>query len=257
MFAVGSLAVNDLAAVAVVAVWCFVVSVLGTSVGLILGSIRLPVLLLFSSSPAAGAGANVGISAVAAATAATTHVRHGTVDWKLAAWMTPASIVGAIIGGLASGRLPGDALLVVIGIVLVYFGATGLIRRKPSTATVSRHPARAAAAWGLGIGVLGGLVGLILGTLRIPALVRHLGVSAHRAVATNLVVGFWLGVAGVVGHLSDGVDWELFAVGAAASIPGAMIGSRLTGRLSERQLLDAIGVVLVVVGVLTAARGIL
>ena len=248
---------GDFAAAVLVALWCFVVALLGTSVGLILGSIRLPVLLLFSSSPAAGAGANVGISAVAAATAATTHVRRGTVDWKLAAWMAPASIVGAIIGGYASGRLPGDVLLTVIGIVLVYFGVTGLVRRKPSTAAASRHPVRDAAAWGLGIGVLGGLVGLILGTLRVPALVRHLGVPAHRAVGTNLVVGFWLGVAGVLGHLSAGIDWGLFAVGAAASIPGAMIGSRLTGRLSERQLLDAIGVVLVVVGVLTALRGIL
>jgi uncharacterized membrane protein YfcA len=249
--------VDDLAGVILVAVWCFVVAVLGTSVGLILGSIRLPVLLLFSSSPAAGAGANVGISAVAAATAATTHVRKGTVDWRLAAWMAPASIVGALVGGYASGRLPGDALLVVIGLVLVYFGITGLVRRNPKAVAASRHPARAAAVWGLGIGVLGGLVGLILGTLRVPALVRHLGVPAHRAVATNLVVGFWLGVAGVLGHLSAGVDWGLFLVGAAASIPGAMIGSRLTGRLSERQLLDAIAVVLLAVGVLTALRGLL
>ena len=155
------------------------------------------------------------------------------------------------------GVCPATTLLVVIGVVLIYFGVTGLLRRKPPATSVSGHPARAAAAWGLGIGVLGGLVGLILGTLRIPALVRHLGVPAHRAVATNLVVGFWLGVAGVLGHLSDGVDWGLFAVGSAASIPGAMLGSRVTGRLSERQLLDAIGVVLLVVGVLTVLRGLL
>ena len=52
-----------------VAAWCFFVALLGTSIGLILGTIRLPVLLLVSTSPAAGAGANVGISTVAAATA--------------------------------------------------------------------------------------------------------------------------------------------------------------------------------------------
>lgn len=248
---------DDLAGIVIVAVWCFVVALLGTSVGLILGSIRLPILLLFSSSPAAGAGANVGISAVAAATAATTHVRRGTVDWKLAAWMTPTSIIGALLGGYASGRIPGNALLVVIGVALLYFGVTGLIRRTPTPRTRSRHPARDAAAWGLGIGVLGGLVGLILGTLRVPALVRHLGISAHRAVATNLVVGFWLGAAGVLGHLADGVDWAVFAVGSIASIPGAMIGSRLTGFMSERQLLDAIGCTLLVVGAVTLIRGLL
>jgi uncharacterized membrane protein YfcA len=35
-------------------------------------------------------------------------------------------------------------------------------------------------------------------------------------------------------------------VGAAASMPGALLGSRLTGRLSEPQLIRAIAVVLLV-----------
>ena len=105
-----------------VAAWCFIVALVGTSIGLILGTVRLPILLLVSSSPAAGAGANVGISTVAAATAAATHVRRRTVNWKFVAWMTPPSIVGALIGGYVSGRLDESTLLVVIGLVLVYFG---------------------------------------------------------------------------------------------------------------------------------------
>jgi uncharacterized membrane protein YfcA len=44
----------------------------------------------------------------------------------------------------------------------------------------------------------------------------------------------------------------LLAVGAAASIPGAMIGARLVGRLSEERLIDAIGAILLV-----AATGLL
>jgi uncharacterized membrane protein YfcA len=55
-------------------------------------------------------------------------------------------------------------------------------------------------------------------------------------------------VAGVLGHLSGGVDWTLLAVGSAASIPGALVGARLTGRLGEQQLLRAVGVVLLVAG---------
>jgi uncharacterized membrane protein YfcA len=37
-------------------------------------------------------------------------------------------------------------------------------------------------------------------------------------------------------------------VGAAASAPGALLGARLTGRLSERRLLQAVGCILVVAG---------
>ena len=241
-----------------VAAWCFVVALLGTSIGLILGTIRLPVLLLVSSSPAAGAGANVGISAVAAATAAATHVRRGTVNWKIVAWMTPPSVLGALVGGAVSGMLPDKVLLLGIGVLLVCFGVRTLIGRQPDNEAAPRAPRlRPAVAWGLVTGFLGGVVGLILGTLRLPALVRHIGETPHRAVATNLVVGFWLGLAAVLGHLAGGVDWGLMLLGSAASIPGAMIGARITGRLSERQLLDAIGVVLLIVGTLTVVRAAL
>ncbi len=101
---------------------------------------------------------------------------------------------------------------------------------------------------GFTIGLLGGLIGLILSTLRLPALLGPIGETAHRAVGTNVVVGFWLGVAAVIGHLPTGVDWSLMAFGAAASVPGALIGSRLTGRLSEQRLRVAIAAVLVIVG---------
>jgi len=57
-----------------------------------------------------------------------------------------------------------------------------------------------------------------------------------------------------VGHLSEGVDWEVLAVGAAASVPGALLGARLTGRLTERQLLRAIGAALVVAAVGTLVQ---
>ena len=48
-----------------------------------LGNIRLPVIVLAASSPAAGAGANIGVSAVAALAAAVQHIRAGRIDWRL------------------------------------------------------------------------------------------------------------------------------------------------------------------------------
>src|SRR6266403_2129309 len=104
-------------ALAAVAAWCFVTALAGGLVGLVLGNIRLPALLLISSSPAAGAGANIGVSNVAATTAAVTQVRAGRIHWRVFWWMAPPSVVGAILGGLVSGALPGGALLVVIGVV--------------------------------------------------------------------------------------------------------------------------------------------
>jgi uncharacterized membrane protein YfcA len=53
------------------------------------------------------------------------------------------------------------------------------------------------------------------------------------------------------------VDWGLFEVGSAASIPGALLGARLTGRLDERRLLQAVGAILVVTGVAAVLQGVL
>ena len=239
--------------------WCFAVALVGGLVGLVLGNIRLPVVLLAASGPAAGAGANLGISGVAALTAASAHVRAGRIDWRLFAWMAPPSMAGAVGGGFLSGALPDRVLLAIIGALLILFGIDLLRSRRNSEPAARREEGPnvpAAVISGAVIGVLGGLVGLILGSLRMPALLRFVGEPPARAVGTNVAVGFCVGAAGVLGHTPDGVDWGLLAVGGAASVPGALLGARLTGRLSEAELLRAIGVVLVVAGLATAGQGV-
>lgn len=239
--------------VVLVAVWCFLVAVVGGLVGLVLGNIRLPVILLAASGAAAGAGTNIAISAVAAATASIAHVRAGRINWRLFRVMAPPSILGALVGGYVSGTLPTRALLGFIAVVLCVSGIQ-LLRRPdtppPTDAPASGFDERAAVLSGLGIGVLGGVVGLILGTLRMPALLRLVGETPRRAVGTNVAVGFCVGIAGLLGHLpNDPPDVDLLLVGAAASVPGALLGSRLTGRLSDRALVRAIGAVLLVAAV--------
>ncbi len=248
-------------------IWCFAVAVAGGAVGLVLGNIRLPAVLLVASSPAAGAGANIGISGIAAFAAAAAHIRAGRINWRLFAWMAPPSMAGAVAGGLVSGAIPDTALLIVIGVTLLYFGVDLLRKEGRRDGTGQERPAgesrrapdddldlRAAVVSGALIGLLGGLVGLILGALRMPALLRWVGELPHRAVGTNLAVGFWVGVAGVAGHLPGGVDWTALGAGGVASVPGALLGARLTGRMSERQLLRAIGAVLVVAGAATLVQ---
>ena len=248
---------HDPLLLAAFALWCFLVALAGGLAGLVLGNIRLPFALAIASSPAAGAGANIGISAVSAATASIAHIRAGRVNWRLFAALLPPSIVGAVIGGLVSGELSRSALLAVIGVALLYFGID-LLRPKRAKADGPRRADGPAliVAIGLGIGLLGGLVGLILGSLRMPAMIRWLGEPPARAVSTNLAVGFWVGIAGVIGHAPSGIDWGLLGIGAAASVPGALIGARLTGRLSEHRLLQAVGCILVAAGTVTLIEAI-
>src|SRR2546430_4267535 len=125
--------------------------------------------------------------------------------------MAPTSLLGAAIGGLISGLLPNRVLLGVIGLVVLY-GAFEVARFKrpegsPEVAVPDNRKLLAnAAIVGFGVGVLGGLVGLILGTLRLPALIKYSGVSPYAAVGTNAAVGVVVGIGGLVGHLPGGVD---------------------------------------------------
>ena len=65
------------------------------------------------------------------------------------------------------------------------------------------------------------------------------------AVGTNLVVGFFLGASGFLGHLARlEVEWVLLGISLGGALPGAWLGARLTGRLSEVALRRAIGGVL-------------
>jgi uncharacterized membrane protein YfcA len=233
-------------ALALVAAWCFLVAVAGGAVGLVLGNIRLPIIILAATNPAAGAGANIGVSGVAALTAAVAHIRAGRIDWRLVAWLTPPSMVGAVVGGYVSGKVPKNAFLTTIGVLLLLM-ALDLLRRRPPPEPRQMTPVETVLIGG-GIGLLGGFVGLILGSLRLPAMLR-MGEPLAAAIGTNVTVGFFVGAAGVVGHLPGGVDWTLFAVGAGASIPGALLGARLTGRLPEAQLKRTIAAILIVAGI--------
>jgi uncharacterized membrane protein YfcA len=222
--------------------------------GLVLGTLRLPLLVLATGNPLDGAGTNIAISAAAAGTGATRHAREGRVDWRVVAWTAPPSVVGAIVGAVVAADVPEAALYALIAAILLWNGTDLLVR--PFRARPRERPRIAAAvASGFGVGVLGGAVGVILGTLRMPALLAVVGMTAHRAVGTNLVIGFGLGVAAFATYaLQLEMEWGLLAAGLAGALPGGWLGARLTGLASEELLRRAIGIALLAVGVVFAVE---
>ena len=227
----------------------FVAGYVGSMLGLVLGTLRLPLVLIAAGNPAAGAGTNIAISAAAAGAGGLRHAREGRVNWRVVAWMAPPSVVGAVAGSFAADWVSQDALYAVIAAVLVWSGVDVALR--PVTPRPrERLRLGSSAGYGLVIGVIGGAIGVILGTLRMPALVRSVGLDLRSAVGTNLVVGFLLGLAGFAAHAATlDVDWPLLGVGMAGAIPGAWLGAKATGSASETTLRHALGAVLVAVGI--------
>ena len=227
----------------------FVAGYLGSALGLVLGTLRLPLILLAAGSPTVGAGTNIAISAAAAGTGGLRHAREGRVDWRVVAWMAPPSIVGAVAGSLAASHVSHRLLYGVIAVVLLW-SAIDLAFRPIKPRPRAKPRLAAAAFYGVGIGAIGGAIGVILGTLRMPALVRSVGIDMRTAAGTNLVVGFMLGLAGFASHAASlDIDWTLLAVGLAGAMPGAWLGARHTATASERTLRLALAVTMTAVAV--------
>lgn len=242
------------------------VGILGGFVGLALGTMRLPALLLLGMPAPIAAGTNILVSTLSAITGAYRHLREGRVDMSVVAVMGIPSLIGAFIGGFASGRVPESLLISLAGILVTWQGIELVVRgrREPGRVTPGHHasagtadragfPGRvwAEAGIGLGVGLLGGAVGLILGTIRLPALIRIVKIDPRVAAGSNLFIGFIMGGFGWIGHAIQGnVDYPLLVLMALSGMLGTYSGAKLTGRVSLATLVRSMGIVLLVVGTL-------
>jgi uncharacterized membrane protein YfcA len=164
-------------------------------------------------------------------------------------------VIGAVAGALLADDVSESLLYGLIAGVLLWSGIDLVFRPVAPRPRDHLRVARGGAL-ALLIGVLGGAVGVILGTLRMPALVRSVGLDVRRAAGTNLVVGFVLGVAAFATHAAgeEGVDWGFLLVGLAGALPGGWLGAKATGRVPENVLRVALGAVLLVVGIAFAVQ---
>ena len=150
--------------------------------GLVLGTLRLPLIVLATGNPVQASGTNIAVSAAAAGAGGLRHAREGRVDWYVVAWMAPPSVAGAIAGALLADEVAVSVLYGVIAAVLAWTGVD-LAFRPIAPRVRERLRVLRGGVLAFFIGVLGGAVGVILGTLRMPALVRSVGLDVRRQTA--------------------------------------------------------------------------
>ncbi|MCA9706148.1 MAG: sulfite exporter TauE/SafE family protein [Myxococcales bacterium] len=275
----------DLLVLGLVGLLSFGLSYLGASVGLVFGQLRLPVLVYWLGSPVVGAATSMAISAVAALVGAGRHARAGRVDLRLMITIGVPSAACAWLSARVAPRLDPALVKLFIGLTLTITGLFMLwaIMRPPrpaesassaessggeprpeprpetsGTASASMIAARprvgAEIAVGASLGAVAGVVGLLLGTLRLPAMMR-LGVHPAKAIGTNMAIGSVTGLFAGAAALTDGmVDLWAFGVITPATMIGAYWGASTTGKLDKATLRRLIAWTLVGVGVWMAAE---
>jgi uncharacterized membrane protein YfcA len=244
---------------------------IGTLVGIsgIGGAVMLlPLLIIVLKVPpliAVGSGAV--FAALTKVGAGAVHIKQGTVDLKMALFLAIGSIPGALIGfrGLSVLRSThGDdidyILRMLIGVLLViiplFFLAQIRLLRSSEDSTSGKSDDESVRSLqtiviGLVGGVLVGLTSVGSGSVILVALLLTYRREPAQLVGTDIVHAIMLtGLTGAL-HVAylDTVDMNLVLLLLAGSIPGALIGAKLSVRIPARLLQTGLLVMLLVTGV--------
>lgn len=224
----------------------FVLSYVGAAAGLILGHLRLPLLVYALANPIAGASTNLAVSGAGALAGSYKHARDGRVSLKVMLLMGVPSVVGAVVGVLFFVSVSPVWSHVVIGLMLVYSGFE-LVRSAKAKDEPAGEPSRWTAAWevviGLGLGALAAVTGLMLGTIRLPMMIKWLKIDPAVAVGSNMVIGCVTAVAAAVTAWAAGGGLHPLSIAIVAppTVLGSYLGARKAGKLSPQALKRLIG----------------
>lgn len=257
----------------------------GGMVGLVLGAIRFPFVLGMENSVAPiVAGTNLAISTLGATTGAIRHYRLKNVDFRVFVIMALSGSAGSFMGAFLVESVPLVVLLSAVTIIISYeafdlakksgklgkrnycnSNSLALEREKDrkndgtiplDNAVVSNSiitPPKQITkeiVIGFGVGLLGGMAGLVLGSIRMPEMISILKLPSRIAIGTNLASSSVMGTVGVIGHLINGnIDYVVVSAMGPPAMLGAFMGAKYTNRINESNLKIIIAVVLSLVAV--------
>ena len=247
---------------------------IGGAVGLLGGggSILTTPLLVYvlDFTPKEAITASLFIVAVTSLFGLINHARGGRVQWRTGLIFGGAGMTGAFIGGQVGSHLPGALLL---GAFSVMMGVTAVaMLRGRRTVEGSHHkglPVFRIILDGLVVGLVTGLVGAGGGFLVVPALALLGGLPMPIAVATSLLVVAMKSFAGFAGYalqFGDGsfvslnpeteINWGVTLIITAGAIIGALIGSRMVGKIHPDKLRKGFGWFVLVMAVFILSQQI-
>jgi uncharacterized membrane protein YfcA len=244
-----------------------VLALAGLGVGIVVGltgmgggALMTPILVLFFGiPPLAAVSSDLAATAVMKPFGGWVHARRGTVHWRVVLWLCAGSVPSAFAGVLVTRQLGRGAevqhvvqyalgaalVLAVVGMVLKAVDAArrGPAAGPPGPVVVRRLPTALLGAAG---GLLVGMTSVGSGSLIIVVLlVLYPSLRAGDLVGTDLVQAIPLVASAALGHALFG-DLDLNVAGAvlAGSVPGVLLGARLSSRAPDRVVRVALVVVL-------------
>jgi len=173
-------------------------------------------------------------------------------DWSEIKRLLPFGVLGASLGVYALLRFPPAPVTVTLGLFAVYFGMRQILGHVPS--------GQISALWAAPAGLVGSGAGALFGTSGPPYIIyltHRLGdKTAVRATFSWLFVldgGFRLSLIALAGLLPSDTQLAILAC-LAPMAAGLWLGNRVHIDISRTRLLQVIGSILVLSGVLLMAK---
>ncbi|MEQ1578111.1 MAG: sulfite exporter TauE/SafE family protein [Hyphomicrobium sp.] len=213
------------------------------------GSLTTPMLIGIGFHPTVAVGTDLLFASITKASAALRHHRLGNVNWPILGWLAMGSLPGAaiVVGWIyfsgADTHLLAHAIRKVLAVALVCsalaIALMPFLRRvQPSEdAAATDTPPRKLPTFLFGL-LLGGMVALTsvgAGAIGVSVLTGlYPMLLARRIVGTDIVHAVPLTLVSGLGHAGMGnLDVTLLGALLAGSVPGILIGSRLTGYIPD------------------------
>lgn len=221
----------------------------------------------------------VGVSAVFGMLA---HRRDGHVRVSQGVVFGLLGAAGAVVGTRFSLAVPPDVLLAGFSLLMLAVATLMLTRRRVpahsgASASGDRVPfdvpiisfrprfvcacprAAKVVVAALVVGLTTGFFGVGGGFLVVPALVLALDFPMPVAVGTSLLVIAMNSVTSLVARAGTGlhIDWMVIALFTGSAVLGSLLGARVATRARPEVLQIAFAVLIIAVGLYTAARSIL
>lgn len=231
------------------------------------GALMTPVLvLLFGYSPQTAIGTDLFFAAFTKTAGWLVHGYRGTIDWQVLRRMSCGSIPGAVatVLYLCSHNSPinrSGILIMLIGMAIIltsvglflkpFIHRTGLIHYPGTTKSFEKYQIVLTIAGGMVIGVLVSLTSIGAGALGATILIYlyPIRMKTSNLVGTDIAHAIPLALVAGAGHLFIGnVNFDLLCNLLLGSVPGIVIGSLIGTRAPENLIRNALGAMLLVVG---------
>jgi|TARA_B100001146_G_scaffold225235_1_gene248376 hypothetical protein len=237
---------------------CLLIGFLGGMMGIALGSVRLPIIIFFGFEPIIASSTNLIAVIFGSISGLIPAIKQKRVPIKSSMKIAFPSIIAAFLGGYYAVHFSERFIIITISICLFISGLVLFFNNsyeQEDNLNQGKLNSIKELFLGIFIAYFGGLIGIALGVLRVPALVYFLKMNIKTAGGVNLLLTVFIGSAAFLGHSFAGViDYNLIFVVVLPTMIGMYLGSRKVMDLNQKFLNKFVGIFLVLLSLIFSIR---